>query len=238
MDRLLWESPQYQENYENAYRGISWGTTLFSQLDRDDLAAKYFWRRLKMDRSSSSAWFNLGQVYYKRQQFDSSAFCYDKAIYNEPNNPFYMLKGAAAKEKQGDYSGALALATRSEMLDPGSATLHTTMGIIYHRLARPSDAILHFQKAYRLAPGEFDGNFNLGTAYFHQAVYDSACFYLMRSRQLKPRLLSVYEPLIIAQLAIGADNEAAGTLQNYRKLSQQTRDLDYYRRLLQSLTPP
>jgi tetratricopeptide (TPR) repeat protein len=238
LDRLLWESPQYQEDYNNAYRGVSWGTTLLSQLDRDDLAAKYFVRRLKMALASSSAWFNLGQIYYKRQQFDSSVFCFDEAIRYEPSNASILLKAAAAKEKVGDFSGAMALAARCEALDPNNATLQTTMGIICHRLNRPRDALRHFQKAYTLAPGEFDGTFNLGTAFLYERVFDSAYFYLSRARQIKPQIPRTYDPLIMTQLALGREQEAVATLQSYRRLSQQSRDMSYYREALQSLKSP
>jgi len=232
LDKLLWQAPQYQKEYDGASRGLSWGTTLIDQIKRDELAAKYFRRRLEADPSSASAWFNLGQIYRLHGKEDSSAICFDNAVKFNPDNPRYLLKLAAARNKQGRYTDALPLITKCEQFDPGNPTVHTNFGIALYRLGRESEALAQFQEAYGLSNGGVEETSNLGAAYFGLGLNDSACIYLAKAVETGSKEPRVYESLILAQLEMGKLEDAKSTLSRYRVINPQAQDIDYYRKQL------
>jgi len=232
LDRQLWQAPQYQTDYDEANRGLSWGTMLVDQLKRDDLAAKYFHRRLSVVPSSASAWFNLGQVYSTRSREDSAAISFENAVKYDPDNPRYLLKLVGARQKQGRFAEALPLITKCEEIDPANPTVQTNFGIVLYRLGREREAVAHFQRAYNLSHGAIEESSNLGSAYFGLGLNDSACIYLTRAVEIGSKAPRVYESLIQAQLAMGKTEEASATLYRYRAINPQAQDIDYYRNQL------
>ena len=229
LDALLWECPHYQTTYNKAFRGLSWGTTLNSSLSRDDLAEKYFTRRLSVDKTSSSTWFNLGQIYHSRGVIDSSGVCLTKAVELDPKNSLYLLKLADVRYKQNKYRDALALVSRSEALDSENPTVHTTKAIILYGMDRVREALIHFHRAHELEPRGFDQNYNLGAAYYALSDYEKAYPFLKRAITTGARAAQVFEKLIPVQLKLGKEDEAAATLQRYRLINPGAKSLDYYR---------
>lgn len=232
LDSQLWQAPQYQKDYDSARRGLSWGTTLQEQLERDDLAVKYFHRRLEAVPESPSAWFNLGQIYTSRSQFDSAAISFERAVRYNPQDPRYLLKLAAARNNQGRFADALAPISQCERLNPDNPVVQTTYGIALYRLGRVQEALPRFQTAYHLSHGGQEETANLGAAYFGLERHDSAVFYFDRAVALGGRSPRLYESLMIAQLALGRVEAAERTLTRYREINPKAGDLESYRRQL------
>ena len=63
LDKILWEDPHYQSEYQNAFRGLSWGLILRDELKRDDLAGKYYTRRSKFEKTDPTSLYNAGELF-------------------------------------------------------------------------------------------------------------------------------------------------------------------------------
>ncbi|PWB70895.1 hypothetical protein C3F09_08540, partial [candidate division GN15 bacterium] len=231
LDHQLWQAPQYQTDYDEANRGLSWGTMLVDQLKREDLATKYFCRRLSVVPTSATAWFNLGQVHNAHGRTDSALVCFDRAVQYSADNPRYLLKLAGILNKQGRYTEGLAVISKCEPLEPDNPVVQTNYGIALYRLGRDREALVRFQKAYALSGGGEEAA-NLGSAYFGLGQSDSACVYFQRALDKGSSAPRVLESLILAQLASGRVSEASATLARYRTINPQAQDIGYYRRQL------
>jgi Flp pilus assembly protein TadD len=232
LDGQLWLAPQYQMDYAKANRCLSWGTTLIERLKRDDLAAKYFHRRLEAEPESPSAWFNLGQIHQTRGSVDSALLCFDKAVQFNPEDPHYLLKLTGALHKKGRFAEALPVITKCARVDATNPTVQTNFGITLYRLGREAEALDHFREAFALSRGGAEEAANLGSAYFGLRQDDSAMIYLARAIEAGSREPRVHESLILAQLATGRIEAAQATLARFRSFNPQSGDLDYYRRQL------
>ncbi len=232
LDHLLWQAPQYQKDYDDADRCVSWATVIMDQLKRDDLALKFINRRLEASPNSGSAWFNLGQIHQTRGDVDSSLACFDKAVQCDSDNPRYLLKLVGAQHRKGRFAEALPFAAECAQLDPANPTAHTSLGITLYRLGREAEGLARFKEAFRLSNGGVEEASNLGAAYFGLRQDDSARIYLSRAVQLGSREPRVYESLILAHLVGGNVSEADAVLTRYRTINPQAPNLDHYRKQL------
>jgi tetratricopeptide (TPR) repeat protein len=228
LDRLLWDSPHYQKEYDDGYRCLSWGITLTKMLDEYEISKKYFYRRIGASPNSASALFNLGQVYNSQNNYDSSEIYFEQAARLEPDNKIYMLKLADAKQKQKKFEEALHYLEISERLDPNNATIYTTKGIISYTLGDIQNAIHQFKIGYNMNPNGFDENYNLGSIYYATSIYDQAYPLLVKANQINPMFNDVYEYLIPVMLALGKEIEAIQTLQRYKSINPNAKSLEYY----------
>jgi hypothetical protein len=136
LDDMVWQCPHYQEDYLDAYRAMSWGNLLMTTQGRDDLAAKYFHRRLSVDKNTASVWSNLAYIYSKRGMIDSSAYYMTQAVTLNPNNSSYLLRLAYTELLQGRLYLALRYITRGEILAPNDPDILRVKEVILQELKR------------------------------------------------------------------------------------------------------
>ncbi|MDD4050525.1 MAG: tetratricopeptide repeat protein [candidate division Zixibacteria bacterium] len=229
LDALLWECPHYQTTYKKAFRVMSWGTTLTGWLGRDDLATKYFLRRVQTESKSPGCWFSLGEIYYKSGSNDSAASCFEQAIEYDSASALYMLSMSFARKRQGLLNEALDYAILGERLDSNDATIPAVQGLILRDLGRFDEAISCFRRSLKIDPDTALHLFNLGFTYYTVGRYDSALVYLQRGYQRNPRLAGIHEPFIMTLLALGRDGDAEQVVREYQAISPSAPGLDYYR---------
>jgi type IV pilus assembly protein PilF len=81
---------------------------------------------------------------------------------------------AVAAMNRGDMRAALRDLLAATELDPTMAEVHNALGLVYHDLGKPDDALTHYQKAVKLRPDFSDAHNSFGTLLTDLGRYDEA----------------------------------------------------------------
>jgi len=87
-----------------------------------------------------------------------------KATVADPRNVEALLVLADCHTHAGDLANALEAYNRITAIEPGIAEVHNNRGLIFHRLARPAEALASCEQAISLSPGMSDAHVNRGNA--------------------------------------------------------------------------
>lgn len=234
LDAMLWDSPHHQANYGQARRCISWGMILNEAVGEPDLAIKHFGRRLIVDSTCASSWYNLGEIHRGKRAFDSAAYFYTRAIRYEPQNPFYLYRLADVEDKQGRLQNALGFVMRSVALNPNHPAIQTKAGVILSKTGNLARALVHFRKAVNIDPRGQGPVMNMGIIFAHRNEYDSAYTYLTRASRMQPDNPLIYGPLVKTTVALGKLEEAQAAFEMLARLAPDSPGLLEYRQLLKA----
>ncbi len=86
----------------------------------------------------------------------------------------------------GELDRAYSLLAQMIESGPASAQVHTTAGLVATQLDRPADAGRHLAHALRLAPDDFDTNYNLALSEIRDGRYQPALRRFRHLRRLYP----------------------------------------------------
>jgi Flp pilus assembly protein TadD len=217
LDRMLWESPHYQTDYQNARRAMVWGTTLRNSVREPGMALKYFHRRLSVDSTCVTSWFSIGDWFARRRQYDSAAFYLRRMAALQTDNAGYLLKLAAVEAELQNFPTAQRIMQRCVALSPDDYKVQYTAGLVAAAAGDNDVALSHFLKAMKLLPDAGKPQLNIGRIYLQRNQYDSAYVYLKQALQLLPRDESAYRLLLTSQVALGKLDEARQTFELYRR---------------------
>ncbi|MDH4157101.1 MAG: hypothetical protein OEW00_07490 [candidate division Zixibacteria bacterium] len=232
LDDILWDSPHHQVAYADARRAMVWAVVLYNDVGDLDRASRNFHRRLSADSTCFASWFNLGQIYYDRQVFDSSAHSFARAVQFDPDNPIYLARLAEVEYKLGLYRQAVQHIDLSAAIKPDEYNTQLLYGLILAKIDQYTDAVARFQYAGRLKPGEATPMQNIGLLYNHLEQPDSMYMYLDKARVLNPDNPALYEPLTRAALASGRLVEAGRLLDILERIKPDLPEIGRYRQLL------
>ncbi len=107
------------------------------------------------------------------QATDESAWLANAAQW-APNLPELQQRWCRARVAEGDLTGALQTAQRVVAMLPDSAEAHADLGAILLRAGRYPEAIVEFDAAIRLAPEQWQNQFDLGLAQTQLANWTKA----------------------------------------------------------------
>jgi protein O-mannosyl-transferase len=105
--------------------------------------------------------FNLGRVYYARQQYVEAKRYTERTLEAEPNFPEAHVSMAEIQLKQGHPWEAQMSLRRAVELDPYSAPFHTSYGIVLALNGDCATATQQFEAAIDLNPGDAFANMQL-----------------------------------------------------------------------------
>jgi len=216
LDRILWDSPHHQKNYGEARRTMVWGVTLYNNAGEIELAIPNLYRRIDANPTSYAALFKLGEYFYEKNELDSTALYFSKAVQYSPPNPMYFTRLAEVFSKLGKYPEALACLEQSEKIEPEKYNTQFLYGVILTKIDRLDDALAHFHHAQRLEPESFMPPMNIGLIYTHRQQYDSAYVYLKQSMKIHPGNELILNPLVESCLALGKNDEVNEILKSIR----------------------
>lgn len=102
IEPLAWNDIHYQPTYYQAHRCISFGSLLLEKCDQPRLAEKFFRRRIQAKPDDELGWYNLGVLFFKRQQFGQAASCFERAVELNPGSVEFhkSLEAASLKAMQ------------------------------------------------------------------------------------------------------------------------------------------
>lgn len=226
LDRMLWDSPQYQVDYDKAYRAEVWGSILRDAVSEPDLAVKYFRRCITADTTSITSWFCIGDWFISRKEYDSAAFYLRHMAALNPSNPGYLLKLAVVEAEARNYGTAQAIMRSCVFLAPEDYRFQLAAGLIASAAGNNDRALIYYRTTQRLAPDADGLALNMGLAYSQLKLYDSAYVYLKLAQERSPRDESIYRPLLTAEIALGKLEEARRTFELFQRLFPNAPGLD------------
>ena len=133
---------------------------------------------------------------------------YERILAADPRHgPALHMTGLMAYQV-GQNDLAASLLTRAAQLDPGSASLHSNLGLALRGLGRVEDAIASFRRALALKPDVAETHNNLGNALLEQGPVDAAVEAFARAVALNPNLAAAQANLGDALWSRGRLEEA------------------------------
>ncbi|PWB75339.1 hypothetical protein C3F09_02965 [candidate division GN15 bacterium] len=105
IEPLAWNDIHYQPSYYQAHRCISFGSLLLQNCGEDRLAEKYFRRRIQAKPDDELGWYNLGVLFFKRQQYRQAADCFERAVELKPSSVEYRKSLQAASVEAMHHPG-------------------------------------------------------------------------------------------------------------------------------------
>jgi tetratricopeptide (TPR) repeat protein len=219
LDRMLWDSPQYQADYDKARRALVWGTILRDAVDEPELAVKHFRRRLSADSTCATSWFGIGDWFAKQQKYDSAAFYWRQMAHHDQSYTGYLIKLAAVEAELQNFDTAQQIMAQCLKLAPDDYKVHYAAGLIASAAGNTNEALSRFREALRLQPDADKAVLNIGLIYSHVKQYDSAYVYLKQAQKTIPDNTDLYRALLTTEVALGKLDEARQTFEQYRKLN-------------------
>lgn len=213
---MLWHDAHYQQDYQQAARGLPWALTLDHNLGDYDAAERFLRRRVEAEPADFSAWRALGEIwFFDRNVPDSGLYYLNQAALHAPNQADLWRKLAEVELKMGKKTNALKHAQLAVQLAPADINMQSQLGAALASLGRYRDAIGPLYQAYLLAPDSCEQLVNLGDLYSYLGVHDSAYYYLSRGLTLdcRPELaLDGWTSMFTSALALGKITEATQAL--------------------------
>ena len=117
------------------------------------------------------------------------------------------FKAGRNRFDEGDLKGAVAAYLQSIELQPDSAEVHLSLGLVYLKLEKNKDAAKAFKDSVRLQPDVAEAQYGLGLAYFRMARHKDAADAFKRATILRPDMAKAHYGLALAYQELGK-NEA------------------------------
>ena len=186
LDKVLWEDPHYHVEYKDAFRGLSWAYTLTMVVNREDLADKYYTKRASIKGKNVTALFNMGVMYYRKNQYDSARYFLQKGYQLTPEDPRFLAELSVIESRTKNYTLSEKYAREALALDSNFLPALSALAILCAEQNRTNESLIYFRKAYNIKPNNYEQNIHLGMFYSRGNNVDSAYFYMKKSLSLAP----------------------------------------------------
>lgn len=121
---------------------------------RWDEAIVHLQRAVQLNPRLSGAHLELGDLYYKKHQFDKEAIEYEAVLNVNPDNVDALYGLAWNKESFGKYKEATELYKKALALDPEDTDILYQLGLSYLAQNEKGKALPMYTKLQRLEPGK------------------------------------------------------------------------------------
>ena len=116
------------------------------------------------------------------------------------------FKAGRNRFDEGDLDGAVTAYRKSIELQPDSAEVHLSLGLVYLKLEKNKDAAKAFKDSVRLQPDVAEGQYGLGLAYFRLARHKDAADAFKRATILRPDMAKAHYGLALAYQELGKND--------------------------------
>jgi Flp pilus assembly protein TadD/peroxiredoxin len=149
-------------------------------------AAESFRQVIEMNPDEADAYYNLGTLSLKRNDFQNARTYLEKTVQLRPNYPeaWNNLGMMAAQNEQLDE--AILDFQKSLELRPGFGIALLNLGNVYRRQHSFEKAEDCLSRAIQIQPDDPEANYSLGMLYAQQGHLDRAADYLQRALALRP----------------------------------------------------
>jgi len=153
--------------------------TQYNKKGYPDIALKYFEKAREKSREVGyeeypAVYYNMGNVYKKKNMFYKAMNAYKKAIqrkqdYKQAHNNLGEVYFAL-----GQYNKTLNECKIALAIDPDFASAHNNLGVVYNKMGMQEQAFAEYKSALKLDPQNGDAHYNLGNIYEVRGQFDLA----------------------------------------------------------------
>jgi tetratricopeptide (TPR) repeat protein len=147
---------------------------------------------LRINPNHSESSHLLGLIAHHAGKDDLAISSVNKAIQNDPKNPFYYNNLGNIFQDQGKLDEAISCYQKALQLKPDLARPYNNMGNAFKDQGKLNEAISCYQKALDLQPDYSDAYYNMGIAFEDQNNLNEAISCYQQAIHLKPDYFAAY----------------------------------------------
>ncbi|MDR0603621.1 MAG: tetratricopeptide repeat protein [Bacteroidales bacterium] len=137
-------------------------------------------------QKQAEEYFNLGNVYYDKGEYDNAIDAYKKTIALKPEDAAAYNNLGNAFDNKGEYDNAIDAFKKAIALKPETAETYYNLGNAYDNKGEYDNAIDAFKKSIALKPETAVVYYNLGNVYRNKGKYDNAIEAYKKAIALSP----------------------------------------------------
>ncbi len=127
-----------------------------------------------INHNDAGAYYNLGNTFAQKQEYDRAIENYNKAIAINPKfAEAYTNRGTAYSYKK-EYDKAIEDFNKAISIDPTLAEVYNGRGYVYNGNKDYDRAIVNFNKAIAINPNYAEAYYNRGISYYYKEEYNRA----------------------------------------------------------------
>ncbi len=143
---------QYEKNYPTDARSFVYLGVLYRGMKKDSIAESYFTRATQSANWNGDAWWQLGWMYFDKQDFKETISILTKAKqYVQEDFRIYMLLGIAYNRAGMQQDSRVAL-ERAVELNPTDVNALSSLGLTYDALKMHTESDSAYERALRIDP--------------------------------------------------------------------------------------
>jgi tetratricopeptide (TPR) repeat protein len=158
---------------------------LFS-LSRLEEAEYEYLKAVAIDSTSSTAFFQLGNVARTRGRLDDALRYYERALDILPGTPEALANMGGILHEQGHTDSAVALLRQALEVDPNNEVALVNLGLAHLGSGEYAEARSWFRRAVASNPENLKALVNISFAYLQQGQTDSAAAYIEQATHIEP----------------------------------------------------
>ena len=151
-----------------------------------DQAAESFQQVIAAKPDNADAYYNLGTLNLRRNDFEKARQDLEQAVALQPNHPEAWNNLGMIAAQQGHPEEAIRNFEKSLALRPTYAVAFLNLGNVYRRQQSFAKAQECLDNALKLQPDDPEVNYSLGMLYAQQNQLQRAAEYLRRAVELRP----------------------------------------------------
>lgn len=143
---------KYEKNYPTDARPYVFLGVLHRGIHKDSIAENYFTRATQSANWNGDAWWQLGWMYFDKQDFRETIAIMNKAKnYVQDDFRIYLLLGIAYN-RAGDQQDSRVALERAAELNPRDLNVLSSLGLTYDALKMHAESDSAYERALRIDP--------------------------------------------------------------------------------------
>ncbi|MDP1675599.1 MAG: tetratricopeptide repeat protein [Bacteroidota bacterium] len=143
---------RYEKNFPNDSRSYVYLGVLYRGIKKDSIAEQYFTRATQSANWNGDAWWQLGWLYFDKQDFRTAIEVLNKAKqYVADDFRIHMLLGISYSRAGMNEDSRVAL-ERAHELNPADLNILSSLGLTYDALKMHTESDSTYERALRLDP--------------------------------------------------------------------------------------
>ncbi len=147
---------------------------------------------IQEDPDIIDAYFALGNLYFKNEQFEKAIQYFSQALDRKPDDAFTIINIANSYMRLGKLDEAEKIILDSMEAVPPDSQLYLMLGNIYKLKSDHDKAVTYYQKCLAANPYSASAYNNLGAVYIIQEKLDDAEKNIKKAMGLNPQLRNVH----------------------------------------------
>jgi tetratricopeptide (TPR) repeat protein len=160
---------------------------LYGAVGDEDARIEALENALKQDPSNTENMFNLGQIYFKQNEFGKAEEKFKMYLAIKPDDVYALEFLGNSQQNLGKFREAIATYEKIIAIDPEKKKIFCEMATCYKELGRYSTARIYANKTLRI-----DSNFGLAYIVLGE-IYETCADECAKGRQLKFDDKLIYE---------------------------------------------